>query len=213
MQRIRYETKILTKQGVVRFWDITLGRIEIEGEEAGLLTALDVTESKAEQAILQHGGFPDSLTGLLGAAQGQTIFAGEARRSQRSGRSFSFLLLRLDELSLVHEKSGLAEGSRLLCKLANSIGEVCRTGDAACRFTEDEFVLILPETSISGARRLIQRITDRLRTEGNELPFAMSAGIATFPQDGPSFDYALRSARLAMRKADARAERELEHSA
>ncbi len=210
---IRYETKILTKKGEVRFWDITLGKIEIDSEAAGLLTALDVTESKTAQAVREHGGYRDSLTGLLSAAQAQNIFLMEAKRSQRSGRSFSFIVLKLDELSRMNEESGAAESSRLLCKLASGIGEVCRTADVASRFTEDEFVLILPETSLSGARRLVQRITDRLRTEPNDLPFAMSAGIATFPQDGPTFDHVLQSARRTLRKVDAREERELEHSA
>jgi diguanylate cyclase len=210
---IRYETKILTKRGDVRFWDITLGKIEIDGDAAGLLTALDVTESKTAQAIREHGGYRDSLTGLLSAAQAQNIFGTEAKRSQRSGRSFSFIVLKLDELSRLAEEVGAAESSRLLCKLACSIGDVCRTADVASRFAEDEFVLILPETSVSGARRLVQRITDRLRTEPNELPFAMSAGIASFPQDGPTFEHALRAAKRALRKVDARAERELEHSA
>jgi diguanylate cyclase (GGDEF)-like protein/PAS domain S-box-containing protein len=210
---IRYETRILTKQGEVRYWDITLGKIEIEGEAAGLLTALDISETKAEHAVREHRGFRDSLTGLLSAAQVQTIFEAEAKRSHRSGRSFGFLLLKLDDLHRIHAQAGKVEGSRVLCALACGIGEVCRTADAASRFSEDEFVIVLPETSTSGARRLIQRISERVRTDSSEVPLAMSSGIATFPRDGSTFDHALRSARRSLRKVDASAERELEHSA
>jgi diguanylate cyclase (GGDEF)-like protein/PAS domain S-box-containing protein len=210
---VRCETKILTKQGEVRFWDITLGKIEIDGEAAGLLTALDVTEIKAEQALREHDGCNDPLTGLLGAMQVQSIFQKESKRSQRSGRSFAFLLFKMDDLYQIHERSGMAEGSRVLCALASSIGEVCRTADAAARFSEDEFVLLLPETSQSGARRLIQRLTERARGDSDHLPFAMSYGIAMFPQDGSTFDHVMRSAKKALRKVNVSVEKELEHSA
>jgi diguanylate cyclase (GGDEF)-like protein len=123
------------------------------------------------------------------------------------------VLLKLDDLSRIQSESGPVEGSHVLCGLASNIGELCRTADVAGRFAEDEFVLILPETSQDGARRLVQRITERLRTESNELPFALSAGFSNFPQDGPTFEHALGSARHALRRADVRSERELEHSA
>jgi diguanylate cyclase (GGDEF)-like protein/PAS domain S-box-containing protein len=210
---IRCEAKILTKQGEVRFWDMTLGKIEIDGEAAGLLTALDITEIKAEQALREHDGCNDPLTGLLGAMQVQGIFQTESKRSQRSGRSFAFLLLKMDGLYRIHERSGMAEGSRVLCTLACNIGEVCRTADAAARFSEDEFVLLLPETSQSGARRMIQRLTERMRGDSNRLSFAMSYGIAMFPQDGSTFDHAMRSAKKTLRKVDVSADKELEHSA
>jgi PAS domain S-box-containing protein/diguanylate cyclase (GGDEF)-like protein len=210
---IRYETKILTKRGEVRVWDVTLGRIEIDGEAAGLVTALDITERKAAEASREHGGYRDSLTGLLSSAQAQQIFIGETKRSQRTGRSIALTLLRLDDLKQMIGESGVGQRSRAHCKLANIVGEVCRQADAASRYAEDEFVLILPETSASGARRLVQRIAERLQTDANPLPMAISAGIALFPRDGSTIEHVLRSAKRELKKIESPSAKGLAQSA
>src|SRR5712691_3691318 len=209
---VRYEMKILTKQGEVRFWDVTPGKIEIESEPAGLITALDVTDRKLAEVTPERGGYHDPLTGLLSGAQVQIVFREEAKRSERTGRSFALLLLKLEALRQNNEALGFAEGSRVLCKLANIIGGVCRTSDSASRYTEDEFVLILPETPLAGARRLMQRIGERLKNELSRLPPAISAGIAVFPQDGPTIEHALRSARRTLRRMDGQPTKEFAHS-
>ncbi len=195
----RYEAKILTRQGEARVWDVTVGRIEMQGQTAGLITALDVTDRKLAEAASEHRGSRDPLTGLLSEAQARSIFLVEAKRSQRSGRSFAVLLLRLDELKQIRERSEFAEGSRILCKLARIVGEVCRAADSAARLSEDEFVLLLPETSLAGVRHLIQRVAARLNAESAGVPLAVSSGVAVFPQDGPTMDHALRSARRALK--------------
>lgn len=195
----RYQAKILSKQGDVRVWDVTMGRIEIAGQVAGLLTALDITDQKLVEASSDPRGFRDSLTGLYSNAQAVNIFLGEAKRSQRTGRSFAVLLLKLDELNQIHERSGRAAGSRALCNVARIVGEVCRGADSASRFSEDEFVLILPETSLAGARRLVHRIEERLNAGSEGLPLLVSAGAAVFPQDGSTMEHALRSARRALK--------------
>lgn len=209
----RYETKILTKQGEVRVWDVTLGRIEIDGEAAGLVTALDVTESKVGEASREHGGYRDPLTGLLSAAQAQQIYLAETKRSQRTGRSIAVVLLKLDELKPMKADSGVSERSRVLCKLANIVGVVCRNADSASRYGEDELVLILPDTAASGARRVAQRIAEHLTDSANSLPLGISAGIAVFPQDGSTIEQVLRAAKKDLKKIDAPLTKELARSA
>jgi PAS domain S-box-containing protein len=61
----RFEAKILTKQGEVREWDMTIGRIALQDRPAGLITALDITERKRAEATMEHSGLRDPLTGLL----------------------------------------------------------------------------------------------------------------------------------------------------
>lgn len=195
----RYEVKILTQRGEVRVWDVTMEKIEIGGNVAGLLTALDITDRRQADGNTEHGGSRDPLTGLYSKDQAQNIFLGEAKRSQRTGRSFAVLLLKLDELGQINERSGRPAGSRVLCNLARIVGEVCRCADSASRFSEDEFLLILPETSLSGTRRLVQRIGERLHAESNGTPLMISVGAAVFPQDGPTIEHSLRSARRTLK--------------
>src|SRR5437879_12671665 len=117
--------KILTKQGEVRFWDVTPGKIEIESEPAGLITALDVTDRKLAEVTPERGGFHDALTGLLTGAQVQIVFRERAKRSGRTGRPFALLLLKLEALIQNNQDVGFAEPGRVLRKIANISGGVC----------------------------------------------------------------------------------------
>lgn len=196
---IRFEAKVLTKQGEVRFWDITLGGIQMESFPAGLFTALDVTERSLAEKKQEFGGFRDSLTGLLSSRQARNVFLGEAKRSQRTGRSFAVLALKCEDWKEIQEKMGQVEASQALCKLAKLVGEICRSADSPSRFSDDEFVVILPETSLAGVRRLTQRFSDRLGRELSEVPFTVSIGLALFPQEGPTMDHTLRAAHKNLR--------------
>jgi diguanylate cyclase (GGDEF)-like protein/PAS domain S-box-containing protein len=209
----RNEIRILTKKGQVRWLDLTMGRISIEGQPAGLVTAVDITERKFAEAGAQEGGLRDPLTGLLNTAQLQKAFLLEAKRSQRSGRSFGFLLLKLEGLEEIKKHAGGMAGSRAVCKVSSTIGAICRNADIAGRYSEDEFALVLPETTLAGVRRLAARVEERIKSEPLEFTFSLSAGMAVFPQDGSTIEYLLRSARKAMAKADGHQERKLAISA
>jgi diguanylate cyclase (GGDEF)-like protein/PAS domain S-box-containing protein len=198
----RYEAKILTKKGEVRVWDVNLARIEMQGEPAGLITAVDITDLKlAENSGL--AGMGDPLTGLMTSVQAQGVFLAEAKRSQRTNRSFAVMVLKVNDFQQINEQHGYSEGSRILCKLANVVGQVCRAADSAARLTQDEFVLILPETVLAGTSYLVRRIAQKLNEEtANGTPFAVSAGAASFPHDGPTMDKVLTAAQSTMRMVD-----------
>src|SRR5947209_18722677 len=102
--------KILTKQGEVRFWDVMPGKIEIESERDGLITALDVTDRKLAEVTPERGRYHDSLTGLLSGSQVQIVFQEESKRSEPTGRSFGLLLLTLEALRHNNQELGFGEG-------------------------------------------------------------------------------------------------------
>ncbi len=199
---LRNEIRILTKKGQVRWLDVTMGRISMEGQPAGLITAVDITERKLADATEQAGGLRDPLTGLLSNAQLRIAFTAETKRSQRSGRSFGFLLLKIEGLAEIAKQGGAMAGSRALCKVSRSIGAICRTADVAARFGDDEFALVLPETSLAGVRRVAARIEEKIMSESLDFPMNLTAGTAVFPQDGPTIEHLLNSARMAYAKKE-----------
>ncbi|HUK31525.1 MAG TPA: diguanylate cyclase [Candidatus Acidoferrum sp.] len=209
----RNEIRILTKKGQVRWLDVTMGKISIEGQPAGLVTATDITDRKLAESSTQMGGLRDPLTGLLSSAQLASAFLSESKRSQRTGRSFSVLLLKLEGLKELNNQGGGMAGSRALCKVSSTIGAVCRTADIAARFTDDEFALVLPETTLAGVRKLAGRIIEKVKSEFSESPIHLTAGAAVFPQDGPSLEHLLGSARKEMTRAGNRTDRGLAISA
>jgi PAS domain S-box-containing protein/diguanylate cyclase (GGDEF)-like protein len=184
----RFDAKILTKNGATRLWDMTLGRIQVQGEPAGLVTALDITERALAKAAKDAGTACDPLTGLLKKIHVQDAFAAEGKRSSRTGRPFAMVLLKLDNLEEIRVRSSSPEASRALCTLARVVGVVCRTGDVASRCADDEFLLLLPETAMPGACRLVHRLAEAIQRESDAMPLAVSAGIAVLPRDESTFD-------------------------
>jgi diguanylate cyclase (GGDEF)-like protein len=85
-------------------------------------------------------------------------------------------------------------GSEAICRLGNILRIHCRAIDTAARYGGDEFVLVLPETEHSAAVRVAERISERLRTDGDEPPVTVTTGIAVYPHDGKTIDELLGAA-------------------
>lgn len=180
----RFELKILTNEGAVRWVDMSLGKIEISGEPAGLFTLNDITERKiAEDEMLFMAG-TDPLTGVANGRHLADAFNVEARRFARTGRAFSLLVFDLDGLKHVNDSYGHLVGSRALCRLANVLRSQCRNIDLLARQGGDEFTVILPETTLDGARIFAKRICERLSEDLQHPHLTVSFGAAVYPGSG-----------------------------
>jgi len=180
----RFELKILTKDGVARWVDMTLGRIEISGEPGGLFTINDITERKiAEQAILFVAG-NDPLTGVANGRYLVDSFNAETRRYARTERTFSLLVFDLDGLKQINDTYGHLVGSRALCRVANVLRSQCRNIDLIARPGGDEFTVILPETTMTGAQAFAKRICQQLSADHQRPQLSVSFGVAAYPGAG-----------------------------
>lgn len=140
----------------------------------------------------------DSLTGLANYRRLVDILQNEIERSGRTDRVFSVLLMDLDALKLINDRHGHITGSRALCRVAEILRLHCRSIDTAARYGGDEFALVLPETSESAARQVVERIRDCLEVD-QEIPrLSLSIGIATFPECGATVQQLLESADRAL---------------
>src|SRR6266436_3770142 len=153
-----------------------------------LALAAEVTEHKHADEHIRRLAVTDPLTGLANYRRLVEAFDSEIKRYGRTGRPFAVLLLDLDGLKKVNDAHGHLVGSRALCRLANILRIHCREIDTAARYGGDEFVLVLPETDSEAARRVAERICERLRDEHEEPPISVSTGTAIYPQDGGTID-------------------------
>jgi diguanylate cyclase (GGDEF)-like protein/PAS domain S-box-containing protein len=194
----RYQVKILTKRGEVKWLDITLAAIEIGGAPAALTTALDVTERRRAEEEIRHLVASDPLTGLANHRRLFDAIDIELKRSGRTDRPFALLLLDLDGLKQINDTHGHLVGSRALCRLGHTIRLQCRAIDTAARHGGDEFAIVLPETDAEGAKTLVLRVAEKLITDGEEPMLSFSFGLAVFPQDGDSANELLEAADRAL---------------
>jgi diguanylate cyclase (GGDEF)-like protein len=168
-----------------------------------LVLAAEVTEHKRADERVRQLAVTDPLTGLANYRRLLDALDSEIKRYGRIGRSFAVLLLDLDGLKKINDAHGHLVGTRALCRLANTLRIHCREIDTAARYGGDEFVLVLPETDSEAAWRVAQRISERLRNDGEEPPISVSAGAATFPRDGRTIDELLGAADRALYRGKA----------
>ena len=104
----------------------------------------------------------------------------------------------LDGLKLINDRHGHLTGSRALCRVAEILRLNCRSIDTAARYGGDEFALVLPETSESAARQVVERIRNCLEADQEVPRLSLSIGIATFPQCGATVQQLLECADRAL---------------
>jgi diguanylate cyclase (GGDEF)-like protein len=140
----------------------------------------------------------DHLTGLTN----RRVLADILERSFQEARRYNFdltcMMLDLDGFKRLNDTRGHQLGDRILVAAADVIRANLRSSDAAARFGGDEFVLLLPHTSVDMARKVGNRIRNDLLTAtrpmlaGNIL-VSFSVGIASLRSHSPADSDALLS--------------------
>ena len=151
----------------------------------------------------------DSLTGLHSRDFFLAEMEQEILRAGRSGRPFALLMFDLDGLKAANDRFGHASGDSLLRAVADALGGAIRATDIAARWGGDEFVLLLPETDLTGAMLVADKVRIdigrlALPNDGLVIRTSASIGLVTYPEDGKSSTELMRRADLAMYEAKRR---------
>jgi len=142
----------------------------------------DVTTEKAMQAELQHLAISDGLTGLFNRRYLDTTLDSELKRCQRYGHEMSIIMFDVDHFKRFNDEHGHEQGDRVLQNISATVKGLVRNLDIPCRYGGEEFLIILPETSI----KFVQEIAERLRKaveqmDQDGLRVTISIGVASFP--------------------------------
>ena len=112
----------------------------------------------------------DALTGCFTRAHSLEVIDAELRRARRSQTPVSLIMFDLDHFKDVNDRHGHLCGDAVLAAIGKRMKEVLRGSDLRCRFGGEEFLVLLPETPLHGARR----VADTLRREIAERPIPWS---------------------------------------
>jgi diguanylate cyclase (GGDEF)-like protein len=126
----------------------------------------------------------DSLTGALNRRAFDEKGNAEVDRSRRYQLPMSVVAMDVDHFKQLNDSRGHAGGDRVLVSIADAMRSLLRSSDHLGRFGGDEFVLLLPETGMPGARDLAERVRERIDSiaidfQGERLKVHASFGVAT----------------------------------
>ena len=167
--------------------------VDFSEEEVLLLRTLaDLIAGALHNALsfqkAQEQAITDGLTGVKTHRFFMEALSAEWKRSTRAGRAFALVLMDLDRFKFVNDFYGHLEGDLVLQRVGQILETNCRRSDVVARYGGDEFVILMPETSMEHARQLASKLrgwvsADPLLREKN---ISASFGIACYPLHGSS---------------------------
>ena len=153
-----------------------------------LIRAKALLKIKQYKDKIEKVSTTDELTGLHNRRYLQERLESEISRSRRYGTRLSCLLFDIDFFKVVNDMYGYEWGDILLRNLANKLKSMIRKEDILTRYGDEEFLLILPNTSEENAflfaerfRRDIEKMEFIPAGEEERHPITISVGISTYP--------------------------------
>ncbi|SFL86119.1 GGDEF domain-containing protein [Marinobacter zhejiangensis] len=129
----------------------------------------------------------DELTGLPNRRAMHQRLMEEYSRYQRTGHHFSVVLIDLDWFKRINDEYGHDAGDAALKQFAELMREIVRQTDLAARWGGEEFLLLLPDTSLIQALTLAERLRHKVAEaefhfRDQILPVSISAGVSSITQ-------------------------------
>ena len=167
---------------------------------------VSVANLKLQEALRQQST-SDALAGLYNRRYLEESLERELRRAARAKQSLSLVMFDLDHFKTFNDTFGHEAGDAVLREMGASLTRTARAGDISCRFGGEEFLLILPATSLEGARTRAERVRSQARKlavthQGRPLGIiTVSLGVAAFPVHGSSAKELIARADAALYRA------------
>jgi diguanylate cyclase (GGDEF)-like protein len=125
----------------------------------------------------------DPLTGLYNRRHFTEVMSREFAAAERYDSDLTCLMFDLDHFKQINDNHGHGVGDEVLMILADTISDSLRVSDMAARFGGDEFIVLLPQTSVKAASKLAERIIvnfeKKMKINYPDLPSTMSIGAAS----------------------------------
>lgn len=178
--------------------DVTEQR-RIQAELAARMTEIEsLNERLREQAVR------DPLTGLHNRRYLEETMQRDFSRADRSGESVVVAVIDVDRFKRVNDTHGHAVGDRVLLQLADVLLAHVRSSDLVCRVGGEEFVAVMPQATLPGARNRVEnwRTAFAARAvegrEGAAVSCTISIGLAEYRGAGEPFAACLKRADEAL---------------
>ena len=203
--------------------------VTIEGDAAAKLLSVwqDVTESRHREAQLKNAlsqieqqqkandalrrdvednQVRDAVSGLYHRAHFEEQLRREADLSSREQREFALVSVAIDNLDDIRRTHGPEGCERVVEALGRLLRANTRAMDSPCRLGGDRFVVLLSGVGLATAHSRMEQLRRQCAQHivpynGQQIPFTVCMGVASFPHTAGGVDELMRSADKAMATA------------
>jgi len=137
---------------------------------AAALLAISIRNAQLFQD-LRENSLRDTLTGCFNRAYAIEVLDTELRRARRAHTPISLIMFDIDRFKDINDRYGHLCGDAVLAAVGARMREVLRGSDVKCRYGGEEFLVLLPETPLEGAKR----VAETLRRGLTEMPINWKA--------------------------------------
>ena len=137
--------------------------------ETGRRLALELDQSRERVdsherfTALSRLALTDPVTALANRRGGEEALAREVARARRTGAPLSLVLFDIDRFKNINDQAGHAVGDRVLRGISEILSASQRGSDLAMRWGGEEFLVLLPDVGLAGARIFAERVRENVQ--------------------------------------------------
>jgi diguanylate cyclase (GGDEF)-like protein len=163
-----------------------------------LRTSRRARRQAGEFAAVAAAAHTDPLTGALNRRAFTEAVERELARARRYRSTFVMAYFDVRGLKGLNDTSGHGAGDMLLREVAELLQDSAREADVVARIGGDEFALLMTEQPAHSGRavtsRIRGRVAERRAAMKLDVPWDLTAGTASYPEDGETFEHLLAAA-------------------
>jgi diguanylate cyclase (GGDEF)-like protein len=112
---------------------------------------------------LRDNSLRDALSGLFNRAHAMGEVEKELRRARRSQLPVSLIMFDIDHFKQINDRYGHLCGDAVIAMVGRRVCEAVRSSDTKCRYGGEEFLVLLPETTLEGGMQVAENLQRELR--------------------------------------------------
>ncbi len=214
------ELDIIRSRGILGRAEITVGKTEWLDQKVSIVSMRDVSERNQienklrialnKQKILSQKlkkiANTDPLTGIANRRNILAILKKEFQRTQSYKEPFSLLVIDIDHLKFVNDSYGYPIGDQVLKEISQLLVKWLRNEDTVGRWGGEEFMIILPATTLQKAMEIAEHLCEQIRnleidTTFQPMKITISIGVTAYQADDKTDTMILKRADDALCQA------------
>jgi len=167
----------------------------------------EIKYRKSQQDHFQHLALTDALTGAVNRLHFNDVLGKEIINVNHHGRPLSIMVLDIDHFKQINDNYGHGVGDDVLVMFYRTCKDAVRGSDVVARIGGEEFVIVMPNTSLINAKNFAERLREKIeqlqiKVDEHDISLTVSIGVSQwraeqFISAETFFDHADKSLYLA----------------